>query len=139
MPNGKVACNGKVAHWEGYLMFPSGHNGRMGKSSRPIPHYVREWREYRGLNQKQLSERVGIGESAVSKIETGAKPLMQSRLEKFRDAFGLDEVADLFRPPPSPDRPEDDLTRHLKKLKTREDRAKAARILAAAFGEEKLG
>lgn len=106
------------------------------ETARP-PHYLREWRQYRGLTQARLGERLNMDKGSVSRLENFETKYTQETLEAFGVALGV-EAADLLQPPPSPDRPEDDLTRHLRKLKTKEDRAKVARLLAALF-EEKFG
>lgn len=72
-------------------------------------HYIREWREWRGLTQEQLAGRVAIltekdamDVSTISKIETGARGYRQPVLEAFAEALGCDPP-DLLRPPPRPD------------------------------------
>lgn len=102
------------------------------------PHYLREWRQYRRLTQAAASERTDLSETRISRLENYQEDYTQGNLHAFAHAYNC-EPADLLSQPPSADRPEDDLTRHLKKLRTAEDRARAARIIAAAFNFEKVG
>jgi transcriptional regulator with XRE-family HTH domain len=99
-------------------------------------HYIKAWRKYYNLTVQQLADRIERDKGTLSKIENFKLAYTQESLEAIAEAIGHNlEAADLLSPPPNPERPEDDLTRHLRKLKTQEDRAKAARILAAAFGD----
>lgn len=105
-------------------------------------HYIREWRKHRGLTIDQLAGRIEltdgkgdtdfIDKTYLGRIEREERPYNQPILEQAAAALEC-EVPELFSPPVV-ERAEDDLTRHLKKLKTKADRARAARILAAAFG-----
>ncbi|MEL6323785.1 MAG: helix-turn-helix transcriptional regulator [Pseudomonadota bacterium] len=58
-------------------------------------HYIREWRKFRGLTQKQLTERMEhapgeelISQMSVSRIERGTQPYSQPILEAL--AIALD-------------------------------------------------
>lgn len=48
----------------------------MAKKLTPAPkpqrkrHFIREWREYRGLKQEQLAERIGKSRGLIGQIET---------------------------------------------------------------------
>ena len=49
----------------------------------PIRHYLREWREHRGLHQEQLAKMVGTSKSVISRFETGERHMkfeMQIRI-----------------------------------------------------------
>lgn len=66
-------------------------------------HFIREWRKFRGLNQEQLAERIGIGKPYVSKIETGKRRYDQPFLEAAAAALNC-SVADLLvRDPTDPE------------------------------------
>jgi transcriptional regulator with XRE-family HTH domain len=45
------------------------------KRRRAARHYVRQWREYRGLTQEQLAERVGKSRGLISQIEAASTDL----------------------------------------------------------------
>lgn len=49
--------------------------------------YLKEWREYRGLTQEQLAERVGMSVSNVSQLERGLQGYSQDGLEKLAEAL----------------------------------------------------
>lgn len=72
----------------------------MAQKLRKPPHFLQEWLDHLKLTQEQFGERVGLGASAVSKICTGLKPIVQNRLPKFAEALGI-AIPDLYGPPPS--------------------------------------
>lgn len=63
------------------------------------PHFLREWRLHRELNQEQASERLEIERSTLSRIETGKVPYNQDLLERAALAYGCDP-ADLLNVDP---------------------------------------
>ena len=67
---------------------------------KPVPirkrHYVKEWREFRGLNQEQLADRVGRSRGLISQIESGSTALTEDMIFALADAFSC-EPWDLFR------------------------------------------
>jgi transcriptional regulator with XRE-family HTH domain len=58
-------------------------------------HYLKEWREYRGLSQEQGAERLGLSRTQLSKIENLKSPYSQALLEAAADAYQC-EPADLI-------------------------------------------
>lgn len=68
-------------------------------------HYLKEWREFRELNQEQAAERLGISRTQLSKIENMKSPYSQGLLEAAAEAYAC-EVADLvMRNPIDPNAP----------------------------------
>ena len=57
--------------------------------------FIREWRKYRGLTLMQLSQRVGITQPSLSRIETGKQPYSQPILEALAEALAC-EPSDLI-------------------------------------------
>jgi len=57
--------------------------------------YIREWRKFRGLTLVQLSNRVGITQPSLSRIETGKQPYSQPILEALSEALAC-EPSDLI-------------------------------------------
>lgn len=57
--------------------------------------FIREWRKFRGLTLVQLSERVGMTQASMSRIETGKQPYSQPVLEAIADALSC-EPSDLI-------------------------------------------
>lgn len=49
---------------------------------------VRAWREYLGLSQAEVAERMGVTQAAVSQLESAKRP-RKATLEKFANALGL--------------------------------------------------
>ena len=58
-------------------------------------HFLRQWREYRGLDQEQAASRLDISRSQLSKIENMKSPYSQGLLESAADAY-MCSVADLL-------------------------------------------
>jgi transcriptional regulator with XRE-family HTH domain len=57
-------------------------NVKTAATYRPLTRtFLREWRTYRGLNLRELSERVGLSAGRISQIEQGKEPYGQRFLE----------------------------------------------------------
>lgn len=54
----------------------------------PVSHFIREWRQYRGLSIEQLANKVELSTSMISQLERGKSGYTQSTLEKV--ALALD-------------------------------------------------
>jgi transcriptional regulator with XRE-family HTH domain len=63
-------------------------------------HFLRHWREHRGLSQDQVAEAIGISKASVSRVENGITPYTQDVLETYARVLGC-TVADLVSRPPS--------------------------------------
>lgn len=61
--------------------------------------FLRHWREFRGLNQDQAAERIGIDRSQLSRIENGKSPYNQAFLEAAAYAYRCDPADLLMRNP----------------------------------------
>lgn len=69
--------------------------------------FLKEWRDYFGLTQKQLGERLGVSEMTISRWEREQHKLNTGVMAAVAEAFGHNvEPGDLYRDPhkPSPDR-----------------------------------
>lgn len=62
---------------------------------RPVRHFVREWRQHRGLTLEQLAERIGVTHGALSQLERGLVNYTQPMLEAIAEALDC-EPADLI-------------------------------------------
>jgi DNA-binding XRE family transcriptional regulator len=49
---------------------------------------ARAWREYLGITQQELADRMGVSQAAVSQIESQERP-RAATLKKLADAFGI--------------------------------------------------
>jgi transcriptional regulator with XRE-family HTH domain len=67
--------------------------------SRPIRHYVREWRKFRGLTQERLAERTPFTTGAISQLETGRTKYTQDMLEALAEALQCTPADLLMRDP----------------------------------------
>jgi transcriptional regulator with XRE-family HTH domain len=52
--------------------------------------FLKQWREYRGLTQEQLAERVGWSVGNVSQLERGLQGYSQEGLEALAEALRCD-------------------------------------------------
>lgn len=81
----------------------------MPKRIRPLPArrrtFIRQWREFRGLTQDQLAERLEMSKAQLSRIETGKQPYTQDFLEACADALLTDTGSLTMRDPSDPEAP----------------------------------
>lgn len=66
-------------------------------AKRPI--FIREWRDHHNLTQERLSDRIGITQAYLSKLERSLAPYTQELLEAISDALGCDPADLIMRPP----------------------------------------
>jgi len=55
---------------------------------RSVDHFIREWRQYRGLSIEQLAAKVKLSTSMISQLERGKTGYTQNTLERV--AIALD-------------------------------------------------
>ncbi|WP_332690043.1 helix-turn-helix domain-containing protein [Devosia sp.] len=67
------------------------------------PHYIKEWRHFRGYTQEQFAERVGVTKSYVSKIEGGKRRYDQPFLEAAAEVLRCQPADLIVRNPADPD------------------------------------
>lgn len=72
---------------------------RVGNPKVRRRHFIREWREYRNLNQDQLAERIGTTGANISRVENGKQGYTQDFLEACADALMTDAASLLIRDP----------------------------------------
>ena len=55
-------------------------------------HFLREWRELRGLSLRQVEDRSGrrIRHSSVSKIESGEQQFTETTLKILAEVYGVE-------------------------------------------------
>lgn len=54
-----------------------------------VVHYIREWRNYRGLTVDGLGEMAGISGSMISQLERGRTTYTQTTLQKIAEALNV--------------------------------------------------
>jgi transcriptional regulator with XRE-family HTH domain len=96
----------------------------------PYRHYLREWRERRGLLQEQLGQMVGSSKSVISRLETGERPIKIEMQFKLMRALKI-SPAQFFSPP---DRPSLDALVADESLEVRE---RIAKVVAAFLAADK--
>lgn len=103
---------------------------RARKSGRVLRrHFIREWRDYRGLNQEQAAERIGIDRTTLGRIENRQIAYTQPILEALADAYRC-EPWDLLNRDPSKEGAVIDITEMLRGA----DPAELREILGYARG-----
>ena len=66
-------------------------------------HFIREWREYRGLTQERLASRLDITKGALSNIETGKSGYTEPMLKALSYALNCDPADLIMRDPTKED------------------------------------
>lgn len=59
-------------------------------------HRIREARLSLGLSQKEVAARMGISQTAFSRMERNPNPTLRT-LKKIQEALGLESIKDLIR------------------------------------------
>lgn len=90
-------------------------------------HYFKEWREYRGLTQEQVADRIDYSRNYYSEVEKGKKQFNEEFLYALAHAFSADPWELLRRNPLIPSNDVVDLLA----LIDEPDRAAAIRMLEA--------
>jgi transcriptional regulator with XRE-family HTH domain len=58
------------------------------KAAKPSANHLRAWREFRGLTQAQLAERVDTTDNVISMLESGDRQLSPKWLDRLAPALG---------------------------------------------------
>jgi len=66
----------------------------------PPEHYLREWREHRGLSVHAAASMIGISHAQLSRIERGAQQWRQGIVERAAIVYDVALSDLLFHPPP---------------------------------------
>ena len=76
---------------------------RFGNPKHPRRHFIRELRQYRGLTQVQLAERMKTTRANISRIESFKEAVTQDSLEAYAVALQTDPTSLLIRNPIDPE------------------------------------
>jgi transcriptional regulator with XRE-family HTH domain len=96
----------------------------------PIRHYLREWREHRGLHQEQLAKMVGTSKSVISRFEIGERHMKFEMQIKIMRALKI--TPPQFFSPPDPN-----LLENLVARLTPSDRPQVAKIVKTYVPDDK--
>jgi transcriptional regulator with XRE-family HTH domain len=66
-------------------------------------HFLREWREARGLSLADMAALTPFGKSTLSRVETGRMGYYADIIEEYARVIGCKPYALLQRPPGGPD------------------------------------
>ena len=53
------------------------------------PHYLRQWRDYRGLTLAEVGQKMGITPSALSRVETFQTPWNQIHMQQLSEIYDV--------------------------------------------------
>ncbi len=97
--------------------------------------YFREWRQYRGLTEEQVAERINKSIATVSRLETGKTKYKQQHLEALSEAYNC-EPEDLIARNPL-NEVERELWLRLKRMHEA-DRIQALNVIRAISSDNKV-
>jgi transcriptional regulator with XRE-family HTH domain len=116
---------------------------RIGKS-KPVRHFIREWMETKGVDNRRLADRMDVGEGTISKLLNGHMKMTLEYLAEIAGCLDI-EVDQLFRDPKAPTRDEllrgysnEELTSALQLIEHSRSRA-TGRATSASGKEDDLG
>jgi transcriptional regulator with XRE-family HTH domain len=75
---------------------------RVAKKAQHPRHFIRQWRNYRGLTLEALASRVGTTHASLSRIERGLQPYSQPLLEAIAEALNCMPADLIIRDPLNP-------------------------------------
>jgi transcriptional regulator with XRE-family HTH domain len=75
---------------------------RVGNPKNRKRHFIRAWREFRGLTQEQLADRLSTTKANISRIENLRQGYTQDFLEACADALRTDAASLIMRDPSDP-------------------------------------
>lgn len=67
----------------------SNTNQRGSETAKHPDHFLAEWREYRGLSQRELADMIGVSNSKVSRVENGETELRPGFAKKIAAFFKI--------------------------------------------------
>jgi transcriptional regulator with XRE-family HTH domain len=109
--------------WEGL------HNVVMATEDR---NYLSRWREFRGMKQEELADKVGTTKSVISLLENEKRPLSSKWLRKFAEALDTQPGRILDVDPYETGAEILDIWDHMKT----DDRERAVRVLRGLTGTD---
>ena len=77
--------NSKTTNTDSDLLFPN----EVVKANARGDSLIKAWREYLGLTQKKLSEKAGMKQSALARIENSSGTPRLKTLHKIAEALGI--------------------------------------------------
>ncbi|HEX2136579.1 MAG TPA: helix-turn-helix transcriptional regulator, partial [Microvirga sp.] len=80
-------------------MLAMAKNPRIGRTTKQLHAYLREWRLYKDLTQEQVAARMETTAANISRKENARRAPKPEFLHGFAAALELEDPADLFHPP----------------------------------------
>jgi transcriptional regulator with XRE-family HTH domain len=66
------------------------------------PHFLRQWREYKGMTLEAAGEAVGLSHAQLGRIERRLQKYNQALLEALAELYGTDPASLIIRDPTQP-------------------------------------
>lgn len=76
---------------------------RVGNPKNRLRHFIREWRQHRGLTQEMLADRLETTKANISRIENRKQGYTQDFLEACAEALGTEASSLITRDPTDPE------------------------------------
>jgi transcriptional regulator with XRE-family HTH domain len=76
---------------------------RVGNPKKRRRHFIREWRQHRGLTQEMLAERLETTKANISRVESLKQGYTQDFLEACAEALSTEPASLLTRDPTDPE------------------------------------
>ena len=71
---------------------------------RTIAEALKHWREVRGISQRELADKSGVGYASIARIEPGRQDPTVGMLTRLAEALDI-RLMDFFTGPARPERP----------------------------------
>lgn len=82
----QAAIRAEQRHLAGEEYFPAALVDRLVNGEQPL----KVWREYRGLTQQQLGERLGLSKMTISGLETGKRDTNTRNWRRLAEVLAVD-------------------------------------------------
>ena len=76
---------------------------RVGNPKNRMRHFIREWRQHRGLTQEMLADRLNTTKANISRIENRKQGYTQDFLEACAEALRTEASSLITRDPTDPE------------------------------------
>jgi transcriptional regulator with XRE-family HTH domain len=67
------------------------------------PHFLREWRDHKGMTLEAAGEAIGLSHAQLGRIERRLQPYNQGLLEALAELYGTEPASLIVRNPLKPD------------------------------------
>lgn len=137
VPHSHIACQARIVPKCDWRAIPVPlvpvQNRVVSEETEQPPHYLRDWRKYKGFTLEEAAEAIGVTHGHLSRIERGQKDYMQNQLEGLAKLYGITPV-ELLAVPPKDTAPRGNIIR-MTGRGTREQLEQLEKIAKALIGD----